>query len=275
VGREAAILFARRGGRVVLWDLSEEGLEETKRAVEAEGGEAVVEVVDISSRKLVYEAAAKANQLKWGTGEVCPVFALVNNAGIVSGAPLLDTPDERIIKTFEVNILAHFWTVKAFLPGFCARNNGHIVSVASVAGMIGSQRLVDYSASKFAAVGFAEALRNEIQSDPTVSGVHTSLICPAHIKTALFKGFKQPLVPSLEPVEVAEAIVASIENNTPMMVMPAIINAAVLSKAMLPTWLHDKLNNMVGVNNAMSGFSNAHADSKLQQMEQQALSAKL
>lgn len=48
--------------------------------------------------------------------KVGPVSILVNNAGIVSGTSLLDTSDEKIIRTFDVNIMAHFWTIKAFLP---------------------------------------------------------------------------------------------------------------------------------------------------------------
>ncbi len=48
--------------------------------------------------------------------KVGPVSILVNNAGIVSGTALLDTSDEKIIRTFDVNIMAHFWTIKAFLP---------------------------------------------------------------------------------------------------------------------------------------------------------------
>ena len=63
------------------------------------------------------------------------------------------------MKTFDVNILAHFWTLKAFLPGMIENKRGHIVNVASLAGHSGTNKLVDYCASKFAAVGMDEALR--------------------------------------------------------------------------------------------------------------------
>ena len=90
------------------------------------------------------------------------VSILVNNAGIVSGTALLDTPDSKIIRTFDVNILAHFWTLKAFLPAMISQKDGHIVNVASLAGHSGTHKLVDYCASKFAAVGLDEALRVEL-----------------------------------------------------------------------------------------------------------------
>ncbi|XP_004391206.2 17-beta-hydroxysteroid dehydrogenase 13-like, partial [Trichechus manatus latirostris] len=66
--------------------------------------------------------------------EVGDVTIVVNNAGAVYPADLLSTKDEEITKTFEVNILGHFWIVKALLPSMMKRNHGHIVTVASVCG---------------------------------------------------------------------------------------------------------------------------------------------
>lgn len=57
----------------------------------------------------------------------------------------------------------NFQTVKAFLPTMMEKNSGHIVSIASLAGHVGVPKLVDYCASKFAAVGFDEALRMELE----------------------------------------------------------------------------------------------------------------
>jgi len=59
----------------------------------------------------------------------------------------------KIIKTFEVNVFAHFWTLKAFLPGMIEAKKGHIVNIASMAGYGGINKLVDYCASKFADIG--------------------------------------------------------------------------------------------------------------------------
>lgn len=271
VGREAAMIFAKRGARVVLWDISEEGLATTKAGVEAavQGAQVETMAVDISSRDKVYAAASRVQSLEWGTGKEQPVFALINNAGIVSGGiPILESNDEHVIKTFQVNTLAHFWTTKAFLPAMRAANDGHIVTVASVAGLVGSANLVDYSASKFGAIGFAESLRNELATDPATSNVFASLICPAHIKTPLFKGFKQPIIPSLEPEEVAEAFVTCIENKTAVKIMPGIINyVSLLPKAMLPVGLMDWINTTAGTNAGMKGHDAAHATEKLNAMK--------
>ena len=59
-----------------------------------------------------------------------------------------------ITKTLEVNTISHSWTVKAFLPSMLKRNFGHIVTLASAAGLVGVSGLADYCSSKFGAVGF-------------------------------------------------------------------------------------------------------------------------
>lgn len=68
-----------------------------------------------------------------------------------------------IKKTLEVNTIAHAYTVRAFLPAMLAKNDGHIVTIASAGGLIGVSGLADYCASKFAAVGFDESIRMELK----------------------------------------------------------------------------------------------------------------
>ena len=59
---------------------------------------------------------------------------LINNAGVVSGKPILETTDDEVLQTMAVNTLAPFWTVKAFLPSMKERKSGHIVNIGSVLG---------------------------------------------------------------------------------------------------------------------------------------------
>ena len=90
------------------------------------------------NRIKIYEAAEKVKS------DIGPITILINNAGIVSGTHLLGTSDEKIIRTFDVNVLAHFWTIKAFMPDMITLKKGHIVNVASLAGHSGMTKLVDY-----------------------------------------------------------------------------------------------------------------------------------
>lgn len=81
---------------------------------------------------------------------------LVNNAGIVKGKLLLDLTEDDVLEwavqcvgesslitysTFGSNTLAHFWILKAFLPGLLARGSGHIVTISSVLGLIGCAQM--------------------------------------------------------------------------------------------------------------------------------------
>ena len=81
----------------------------------------------------------------------------------------------------------HQQTVKAFLPAMREKNQGHIVSIASVMAFQGVPKLCDYSASKAAALSFAETLRYELKREGK-NGVAITAICPYHIQTQLFKG---------------------------------------------------------------------------------------
>ena len=80
-------------------------------------------------------------------------------------------------------------TCKAFLPGMIERNHGHVVNIASSAGLIGVNGLADYCASKFGAVGFDESLRMELAMQGK-NGVHTTVVCPYFISTGMFEGAK-------------------------------------------------------------------------------------
>lgn len=145
---------------------------------------------------------------------------LFNNAGVVSGRALLDTPDHLIERSFSVNILAHFWTVKAFLPMMLEKNHGHIVSIASLAGHVGISKLIDYCSSKFAAVGFDEALRLELEM-LGAENVHTTVICPYFIQaTGMFEDVNSRWVNTLNSNDVADRVIDAVRKNEKHAVIP-------------------------------------------------------
>ncbi|KFR13210.1 Epidermal retinol dehydrogenase 2, partial [Opisthocomus hoazin] len=179
IGRLLSLKFASLGATVVLWDINEEGLKETSRLARANGAVRVhCYICDCSKRQDVYRVADQVKK------EVGDVSILVNNAGVVTGKRFIDAPDSLVEKTMEVNIMAHFWTYKAFLPAMMASNHGHLVSIASSAGLTGVNRLSDYCASKFAAVGFAESVHLEMRSLQK-TGVKTTIVCPYLINTGM------------------------------------------------------------------------------------------
>ncbi|XP_050549761.1 retinol dehydrogenase 10-B [Spodoptera frugiperda] len=162
------------------------------------------------------------------------VNLLINNAGVVSGSYLLDTPDHLIQRTFDVNILAHFWTAKAFLPAMMEHNNGHIVTIASMAGHVGVAKLVDYCSSKAAACGFDEALRLELETQG-YTGVKTSLICPYFIRsTGMFEEVNSRFVPQLNSNDVADRVVMAIRTDEPFALIPGFFRVLLPFKLLVP-----------------------------------------
>ncbi|XP_055711106.1 estradiol 17-beta-dehydrogenase 11 isoform X1 [Phlebotomus papatasi] len=228
LGRLLALRLVRAGASVVLWDINPEGLDETTKLVQSIGGYCKSYVVDISKREEVYKAA---DQMR---NEIGDVTILINNAGVVSGRVLLDTPDHLIERSFNVNVMAHFWTAKAFLPQMLESNHGHIVTIASLAGQVGISKLVDYCSSKFAAVGFDEAIRLELEF-LGAKGVHTTCICPYFIQaTGMFDDVYARWVPTLKSEDVADRIIAAIRRNEKLAIVPSYLRFMLALKWIFP-----------------------------------------
>lgn len=175
LGRELALQFARVGSSLVLWDIDQKGMDETKKLIdqehkafmrksmndnhnnhEARDKFCTTYIVDVSKRENVYNAAKivheDLNKDKSANDEAGEKYIsiLVNNAGIYHGVYLQDLSDTQIERIFNINILAHFWTVRAFLPKMIEYKRGHLLEIASYGGLNGGLKQVDYSATKFA-----------------------------------------------------------------------------------------------------------------------------
>ncbi|XP_069092143.1 17-beta-hydroxysteroid dehydrogenase 13-like isoform X2 [Pleurodeles waltl] len=138
MGKIAALEFAKLSSTLVLWDINKQGVEETAAECRELGAAAHAYMVDCSKREDIYRAADKVKE------EVGDVTILINNAGVIFCADVLTLKDNQIQKTFEVNVLAHFWTTRAFLPAMMRNNHGHVVTVASSAGHVGVRFMSDY-----------------------------------------------------------------------------------------------------------------------------------
>ncbi|MCB9766079.1 MAG: SDR family oxidoreductase [Alphaproteobacteria bacterium] len=245
IGACMARELAARGARVVLWDLDGQRAQATAREI---GHDARAYACDVSDRGQVARVAARVKE------EVGPVDLLINNAGVVSGKPLLELSDEDIERTFGVNTLALFWVTRAFLGDMIARGEGHVVTVASAAGTIGVARMTDYAASKFAAVGFDESLRAELRR--SAPGVKTTVVCPYYIDTGMFEGVRTRypgLLPILEPDDVAHRVIEAIEHDRPRVVLPFLVQL-VPALRVFPVALFDWAADLLGVNASMDEF---------------------
>lgn len=102
LGRQLAIKFSKHSTCLILLDIDKKALEETAEMVDSSSRVFIYEC-DITNRKTVY---AVAEMIKDDVGDI---DILINNAGIVCGKSLIDLPDEKIVKTMEVNVISHFW----------------------------------------------------------------------------------------------------------------------------------------------------------------------
>jgi all-trans-retinol dehydrogenase (NAD+) len=249
LGRHLALRMAALGARVVLWDLDTAGLALLAADIrERTGRDPLATSVDVSDPDAVRRAAVDAHAWQG------PIDFLVNNAGVVSGRPLLDLTDAQIAKTFAVNALALFWTTRAFLPDMIRRGRGHIVTIASAAGFVGAHRLTDYTASKHAAVGFDDALRAELRR--AAPSIITTVVCPFYIDTGMFAGAKTRfprLLPILEEAVVAERILRAIRRNERRVLLPFVVRLVPMLRVLPVPWF-DAIADFFGINASMDDF---------------------
>lgn len=210
---------------------------------------------DVSNWEEVETVAKKVIQ------EVGHPTILVNNAGVVQGKLILDLKPEDVAQTFGVNIFAHFWTLKAFLPKMIERKHGHIVTLASVMGLVGSAQMTDYSASKAAVVNMHESLRYELDNRYNAPNIRTTVLCPGHIHTPLFSTITVPqnvfyrfFVPSLSPLTVVKAIIQALDAQESRTVyLPFYVNSSVLMKT-FPSFVRDLAQKLTSADYLMENF---------------------
>ncbi|KAM3940348.1 17-beta-hydroxysteroid dehydrogenase 13-like [Leptodactylus fuscus] len=240
IGRLTALEFAKLQSILVLWDINKDGIEETAEQCRKLGAKAFTYVVDCSKKNEIYAAAEK---VKTTIGDV---DILINNAGVVFGVEFLNLEDHQIEKTFEVNILSHFWITKSFLPAMMKKNRGHIATVASVCGHLGLTYLVDYCASKFGAVGFHESMTVELESLGK-DGIKTSCLCPVFINTGFVKNPSTRIWPVLKPEYVAKTFVDGILTNKKMILVPSSVKTYLILANFLPQRVISRINRIQDV----------------------------
>ncbi len=174
IGRATALAFAREGADAVLCDMNEATLEETAREIRSLGRRVMTRKVDVSSAEAMATFADEVHR------EHPAVDVLVNNAGVAVSAGLLDTTLEDWSWILGINVMGVVHGCHYFVPKMIERGQGgHVINIASIAGLVGTKILVAYCTTKFAVVGFSEALRDELEKHK----IGVTAICPGFIKT--------------------------------------------------------------------------------------------
>lgn len=177
LGRAFCTELGARSCRVLVCDIDEIGAQETIKEVKEAGGDARFQPCDVSSSEQV-EAAGAAAQAWFGHTDL-----LVNNAGVaVSGRT-----EEVSLSDWEWIMGINLWGVihgcRTFLPGMKRRENGHIINVASAAGLLSPPQMSPYNVTKSAVVALTETIHVENQTN----GVNASVLCPTFFPTNIGK----------------------------------------------------------------------------------------
>ena len=175
IGLGIARALARAGTKVMLCDIEEAALAEAEQALRPTNAEIASIRADVSLKKEL-QNAAEATIDQFGA-----VNILVNNAGVGGGGPYGRWNDDLWDWTLGVNLMAVVWGVEIFGPLIeKAGEPGHIVSTASIAGLISGTSL-PYNVSKYGVVALSEGLRLDLAP----RGIGVSVLCPGFVRTQI------------------------------------------------------------------------------------------
>lgn len=236
IGRATALAFAKRGAILALCDFNEQGLEQTANLISSlTANKPLLSAFDITDEQAIL-SFAEAVQTQLGGAHV-----LINNAGIEGNAkPVWATDSAYFRKVMEVNYFGVVNCTRAFLSQIQHRNEGVIVNVSSIFGLIGTPNHADYCASKFAVRGFTEALMAELQDSPIQvhllhpGGITTNIAQLDHSQDFADHFLKTP------PEELAEYLIRCIGKNKPRIVYGSGSFKAWLGTRVLPLGLQCK-----------------------------------
>ncbi|MBX6420370.1 MAG: SDR family oxidoreductase [Nevskia sp.] len=177
LGRAIALRFAATGARVAVTDLDGAAAQATLEEVEKAGGSGFAAVCDVR-REEDFAAAAQRVEREWSGLDV-----LVNNAGVATAGTVLDAPIEQWRWVLDINLLGCVRGCRALVPQMVAQGRGHVVNIASFAGIANPPALASYNAAKAAVISLSETLRFELAPH----GVAVSVACPSFFKTRLLE----------------------------------------------------------------------------------------
>lgn len=255
MGRMYAERAVAEGARaVVLWDINEIALARTVADLQAAGATAVhAHVVNVADREAIAEAAERVRT------EVGDPEIVFNNAGVVRGNKYFWETDSVADTEFtlQINALAPMFVAREFLPAMITSDTEcRLVNVASSAGFVANPRMASYAASKWAAIGFSDSVRVELEQAGH-KHVKVTTVCPYYVKTGMFDGAKAGLLlPLLEPEDVVNTAWRAMKKGTAFVIMPKTVLLNETIKGLVPTPIRDLLVGKVfGVHKTMEEFT--------------------
>ncbi|PIE40728.1 MAG: short chain dehydrogenase [Gammaproteobacteria bacterium] len=182
LGKELALRFAAEGYRICIADLNQSRAEETLAIINNTPGEAFFIKCDVSSPD---DWAATVNAMKdqWGGVDI-----LINNAGVASGGPFnwLSADDWKWI--MDINFYGVLYGCQAVVPFMINNKSGHIINIASMAGIVNPPGMSNYNVSKAAVISLSESLHVELKPHK----IKVTCVTPSFFKTNLGESMRTP-----------------------------------------------------------------------------------
>lgn len=222
IGRAFAEMFISNGANVAISDIKDPS--KVAKDIGAKGF-----VCDVSNESSVQTFISAAEN------ELGPLDMFIANAGIgFSDYPVghaAGADNMAWQKSWDVNVMGAVYAARAVLPAWIERQSGNFIIVASAAGLLNQIGSASYSATKHAAVGFAEAIGIAHKDD----GISVHCVCPQYVKTNMTKGMKfaeRNPDELLEPADVAETLKSAIIDDRFMVLPHAVVGDYFKAKAM-------------------------------------------
>ena len=233
--------------KMILWDINKENLEKTEKELRESGFDVYTDIVDVANLDQVKQAAQKT---KSAAGKI---DILINNAGVVVGKYFHEHTHADIDFSMNINTSALMHIALEFLNDMIEKGEGHIVNIASAAGMVSNPKMSIYCASKWAAIGWSDSLRLELER--IAKGVKVTTVTPYYISTGMFDGVKSRIIPIVKPETAANKIVKAIRKNRIFIRMPWLVYFLPLIKGILPVrWFDFIIGKGFGVYKTMDEF---------------------
>lgn len=238
IGYATAAALLKRGARVVIGD-REVALQESAVAKLGALGQVSGYPLDVTDRKSFATFLDKARTDGHGHIDV-----LINNAGVMPVGPFLEQSEQSIRSAIEVNFYGVLTGCQLVLPEMTKRRSGHIVNIASLAGMLALPGQVVYAGTKFAVVGLSTAMADEFAPQ----GVDVSAVMPTFTNTDLITGTHTSSAQKpVEPEDIAAAVVKVLDKPTTLVsVPPALRFVSAITPTLAPKarrWLSHKMGN--------------------------------
>ncbi len=175
IGREAALLFAKEGAKIVVTDVNEKAGMETVEDIRKNGGEAFFTELDVTDREQAKQVVRDALE-RFGKIDV-----LINNAGIIQDALVQKMTEEQWDKVININLKGPFNCIQAVADAMIEHGTGAIITVSSIVGLYGNIGQTNYASAKAGLIGMTKTLAKELGK----KGVRVNAVAPGFIITPM------------------------------------------------------------------------------------------